>query len=117
VQPQSPDIDTEHEHEPEPLPGKEHTAGAALCLGIVLPGWGQAYNGQPWKALFYLLFTPLLVPWLLSLIDAYYVGRRIERQGGRYFRGGCLWVALHLWLVANLALLTLVALTVSGVLQ
>ncbi|MBI1371203.1 MAG: hypothetical protein GC159_00345 [Phycisphaera sp.] len=82
-----------------------------------MPGLGQAYNGCPWRALFYLLTTPLVLPWLLSLVDAYVCGRRIEREGGRLYRGGCLWVFLHFWLVANVLLLTLVGLSVAGVIQ
>jgi hypothetical protein len=66
----------------EPLePGRSHSVGAATFLALVIPGAGQAYNGQPIKALFLLLTSALILPWLLSLFDARRVARRLV-QGG-----------------------------------
>jgi TM2 domain-containing membrane protein YozV len=48
-----------------------------LCAAasLLLPGSGQAWNGQPGKALAFLLTFWLVVPWIWSVIDAWRVAR------------------------------------------
>jgi len=87
----------------------------AALLSTVFPGAGQAYNGQPAKAFLILILAVLVLPWLLGIWDAHHVAAHRPAMGGR--AGGGAWgVTLHLWLVLDLGLLTLLALTVTGVL-
>jgi len=115
----------------EPVPGRSSAASVrrpagmagergrspkvAAVLSTLFPGAGQAYNGQPLKAFLILLLAVLVVPWLLGIWDAYRVADQSMVQGAR--RGGGPWgVLLHLWLFVDLALLALLALTLTGVL-
>lgn len=86
-------------------------------LAAVLPGAGQTYNGQPFKALAFLLFSPLVLPWIWSFFDAHSVAARMKSEGGRFGRGGLVWIGLQIWLLCNLALCVLIALTIAGVLR
>ena len=43
---------------------------------LVVPGAGQAWNGEPGKAVLVLLTAWLIVPWLLGVVDAWRVARR-----------------------------------------
>jgi hypothetical protein len=101
---------------PPPPPGRPHSPAAALVLGLVLPGAGQAYNGHPFKALFFFFASPLVLPWIWSLVDAHRWAKQLVSEGGRYGRGGWLWVLLQAWLGLNAALLVLILLTLCGVL-
>jgi hypothetical protein len=96
---------------------KHHNSKTAVILGLLLPGGGQAYNGQPFKGAFFLLTTILVVPWIWSLFDARSTAGRLAAAGGRTGRGGPLWFVLHGWFVINVALTALVVLTLAGVLQ
>jgi hypothetical protein len=82
-----------------------------------MPGAGQAYNGQPIMGFFLHIGTPLVIPYLYSLYDAYATGARIAAGGGRVGRGGLLWVFLQAWLTLCSVLLVLLVLTVAGVLR
>jgi len=46
---------------------------------LVLPGAGQAWNGQIGKAVLVLLTSPLVVPWIWGVCDAWRVARRRMR--------------------------------------
>ena len=96
-------------------PGRAHSVFAATILALLVPGAGQAYNGQPLKGVFLLGTSVLVLPWLLSLVDARRVARRLVQGGGRYRKGGLVWVFFHLWFALNLAGLVLIGLTVAGV--
>jgi len=88
---------------------------AAAVLSTVFPGAGQAYNGQLAKASLILVLAALVVPWLLGIWDAHRVAARSLAEG--VLEGGGLWgVLLHFWFFADLALLALLALTLTGVL-
>jgi hypothetical protein len=101
-----------------PTPGARHHASkTAVVLGVLLPGGGQAYNGQPIKGALFLLTTVLVLPWIWSLFDARSTANRLVAAGGRTGRGGPLWFILHGWFAINVALTVLVALTVAGVLR
>ncbi len=89
----------------------------AVVLGLLLPGGGQAYNGQPFKGAFVLLATVLVIPWIWSLVDARSTAARLAAAGGRTRRGGPLWFILHGWFAVNVALTVLLVLTLTGVLQ
>jgi TM2 domain-containing membrane protein YozV len=95
---------------------KRHSSKAALILGILLPGGGQAYNGQPFKGAFFLVTTALVLPWIWSLFDARSTAARLAAAGGRTGRGGPLWFILHGWFAINVALTALLVLTLAGVL-
>jgi len=99
------------------LAGSPHHPGLALTLGILLPGAGQAYNGQPMKAAFLALVSALVLPWVYSLYDAWSRAGRIRSSGGRQGSGGWGWVIMHLWFLVVAALLTLIVLTLLGVLS
>lgn len=96
-------------------PGRGHSPVIALLAALLVPGAGQSYNGQPVKGFFLLLLTPLVLPWIYAVIDAPLRAAKIRREGGRYGQGGCLWIVLHLWLFVNVALATVVGLTIAGV--
>ncbi|HPR63874.1 MAG TPA: hypothetical protein PK014_06600 [Thermoanaerobaculia bacterium] len=97
--------------------GLSHRPGLALVLAFLIPGWGQAYNGQPVKALFLMLLSILVIPWIYSIVDAHKRAKRIMESGGRRGRGGWLWITLHAWLAVNVAMFTMISLTVAGVIQ
>jgi len=97
-------------------PLHSHSSLMALLSGLLIPGAGQAYNGQPVKGFFFLFFSVLLVPYLWSVLDAYFQARRIVKEGGRYGRGGLGWVFLQGWLMLNVAVLAVIGLSVAGVL-
>lgn len=98
-------------------PGRRHRPLVALLLSIVLPGGGQAYNGQPIKGFFLLFFSVLVLPYLYGILDAYLRARAMVRSGGRYGKGGWIWVFLQLWLAANVALMALIIVTMAGVIR
>lgn len=90
---------------------------AVATLAAVLPGAGQTYNGQPFKALAFLLFSPLVLPWIWSFFDAHSVASRMRSEGGRFGPGGFVWIGLQIWLLCNIALCVLIVLTIAGVLR
>jgi len=98
-------------------PGRYHSVFFATLLALLIPGAGQAYNGQPIKGAFLLATSALVLPWLLSLFDARRVARRLVEGGGRYRKGGLVWVVFHLWFTLNFAGLVLLGLTFAGVIS
>jgi TM2 domain-containing membrane protein YozV len=56
----------------------DHSPGTAALLSLVLPGMGQVYNGQFERAGWYALGALLVVPWLLSIGDAYRTAQAIQ---------------------------------------
>lgn len=52
----------------------------ATILSIVLPGGGQAYNGQFLKAFLVFVTSPLVVPWVIGVADAFLSARKINRR-------------------------------------
>ena len=101
----------------QPLPGRSrHSAGFALAAAILVPGAGQAYNGQFGLGILVLLGSVLIFPYFLGIWGAAHVAKKIAAAGGREGRGGFAWVLIQAMLGANLLLFTLVLLTVTGVL-
>ena len=98
------------------VPGRPHSVLFALLVALIVPGAGQAYNGQPVKGALLLLTSFLALPWFYSLLDAWLRARRIRAEGGRYGKGGVVWVFLQTWLFANVVVAVLVGLTIAGVL-
>jgi predicted RNA-binding Zn-ribbon protein involved in translation (DUF1610 family) len=49
---------------------------AHAAASLVLPGAGQALNGEPGKAVAVLLTCWLILPWLFGVVDAWRVARR-----------------------------------------
>lgn len=58
-----------------PSPGHRPWLGGLLSAFV--PGAGQVYNGQVGKALLFGFGSVLILPWLLSVVDAVTVGRHI----------------------------------------
>lgn len=54
-----------------------HKVWVSGLLSAVVPGAGQVYNGQVGKGLMFGVASVLLIPWLLSVVDAVTVGRHI----------------------------------------
>ncbi len=52
--------------------------GLATLLAHVMPGAGQAYNRQWGKAILVFVTSPLIVPWLAGIFDAYRTATRIN---------------------------------------
>lgn len=119
-----------------PAVGRSHRPWMALLTGLALPGGGQAYNGRVFRAFLVALIAGVLVyftmrhgalaiipggiaaAWHLAMAALAWVSARaIVGRGGRYGKGGLLWVFLQFWLVANFAVLVLIGLTLKGVLQ
>jgi TM2 domain-containing membrane protein YozV len=48
----------------------------------VVPGAGQAYNGQPIKGVFLFLTSVLVLPWLFALYDAHTKPTRLKAKKG-----------------------------------
>ena len=55
------------------------TPALRALASLVLPGAGQAWNGQIGKAVLVLLTSPLVVPWIWGVCDAWRVARRRAR--------------------------------------
>ena len=100
---------------PPPPPGRQSPL-LALFLGLLLPGAGQAYNGQPIKGFFLFFSSVLALPYFLSLYDAYATAARIRAAGLSSGCAGFFWVFLQFWLAVNTALLAVLVLTLMGVL-
>lgn len=97
-------------------PGRAHYPMLALLSGIMIPGAGQAYNGQPIKGFFLLFFSVFIVPYFYSLYDAYATANKIVASGGRMGKGGLVWVWIQSWLAFNVILMAVVILSAWGVL-
>ena len=94
-----------------------HSPLFALLLSALVPGAGQAYNGQPVKGFFLFFLSVLVIPYLINLVDAYRSAARLKRAGKSTGCSGFLWVGLQLWLAVNTALLVGLILSVAGVLK
>jgi len=62
----------------------------ATILSAIFPGGGQVYNGHLFKALVIFVTSPLVVPWLIGIADAFFSARRhnkrtFTRTSGRNF--------------------------------
>ena len=97
--------------------GRAHFPIVALLAGLVIPGAGQAYNGQPIKGFFLLLVSPLVLPQIYALWNAWTEAARIQKEGGRYGKGGFVWIALQGWLELNAVAACILILTIVGVLR
>ncbi len=101
---------------PAPVPGRPHSPVVAFAAGLVIPGAGQAYNGHAFKALLFFFTSVLILPWIWSLVDAYGGAKKLAAEGGRYGRGGFLWIFIQAWLALNVSMFVLIVLTLAGVL-
>ncbi|MEZ4287490.1 MAG: DUF5683 domain-containing protein [Polyangiales bacterium] len=61
--------------------------GRAGVLSLIVPGFGQVYNGTFWRALFWLIFTPGfwigtggMLGWICHLVSAYTAYSYAEKQ-------------------------------------
>ena len=59
----------------------------AGVLSAVFPGGGQVYNGHFLKGLLVLCTSPLVIPWLIGVVDAFFSARRHNRQRVGAFDG------------------------------
>ncbi|MBI3725922.1 hypothetical protein HY251_18490 [bacterium] len=63
----------------EAKPGERNPTVAAL-LSFVIPGLGQVYNGEAMKGVLLFFTSIFLVPWVIAVIDAYYVARLMNLE-------------------------------------
>lgn len=52
----------------------------ATILSAIFPGGGQVYNGHLFKALLVFVTSPLVIPWLIGIADAFFSARRHNRK-------------------------------------
>ena len=52
----------------------------ATILSAIFPGGGQVYNGHLFKALLIFVTSPLVLPWLIGVADAFFSARRHNRK-------------------------------------
>jgi hypothetical protein len=93
--------------------GRWHSPALATTAAVLVPGAGQAYNGQPVRGVFVLFLTPFVLPYLAGIWQANTTAGRIARRGGRTGRGGWMWIVLQLWLAANVAFF--IAIFITGI--
>jgi len=63
----------------------------AAFLSLIFPGSGQMYNGQIGKGVLFLFTAWLVVPWLISIIDAYKIAGKINNgEKVAHEKNGCL---------------------------
>ena len=58
-----------------PVVDEAYSPGLAAVLSFLIPGLGQAYNGEIGKAVIFFLGWILVIPWALAVMDAYYSAR------------------------------------------
>ncbi len=51
---------------------------AAGIFSALLPGGGQLYNGHFLKAVIFFLLAPLVIPWIIGIVEAFFAARRIN---------------------------------------
>ncbi|MFH0947157.1 MAG: hypothetical protein V2A76_18370 [Planctomycetota bacterium] len=52
----------------------------ATILSTIFPGGGQVYNGHLFKALLIFVTSPLVLPYLIGIADAFFSARRHNRN-------------------------------------
>ncbi len=60
-----------------PRGDKDHNTTLAALLGL-FPGAGQVYNGQWGRAVLIAILSPLILPWLWGVYDAWSTARQIQ---------------------------------------
>jgi TM2 domain-containing membrane protein YozV len=59
-----------------------HSPGTAAWMSVLVPGLGQVYNGQRERGILFALGTPLILPYLYGIYDAFKTAEDIAR--GKY---------------------------------
>ncbi len=59
-----------------PMDGFAKDPLLATILSAIFPGGGQVYNGHLFKALLVFVTSPLVIPWLIGIADAFFSARR-----------------------------------------
>lgn len=94
------------------LKGAPSKAWSVVLLSVVLPGGGQAYLGRLGRALMFMVFSPLIFPWILGCLDAHQLAIVCaHRSRSRGFVG----LAIHACMTLNTALFIAIVLTLTGV--
>ncbi len=90
----------------------------AAVFGLLLPGAGQAYNGQFGKAVVVLVTSPIVIPWLWGVYDAASTAEQIALgrvESSTVPTGGVLIALKILWLPVAAIYGTLLTLILAGV--
>lgn len=87
---------------PDAMPAQQssHSPSTALIWALIIPGAGQAYNGQPFKGAFLVMGSVLVLPWFISLIDAPKVARSLHQEGARFGASRSIWMLFHFWFLS-----------------
>ncbi|MBP7216992.1 MAG: hypothetical protein KBA46_06900 [Candidatus Omnitrophica bacterium] len=65
-------------HAPEGKKQEGRSPALAAILSFIIPGLGQFYNGQIAKGMVIFLFGWLVIPWILGIVDAYTIAKKIN---------------------------------------
>lgn len=65
---------------PSPAAGFVKDPLLAGVLSTVFPGSGQFYNAQFLKAVLVFATSPLVIPWFIGIVDAFFSARRINAR-------------------------------------
>lgn len=67
---------------PAATAASRHSPGTAAWMSVLVPGLGQVYNGQRERGILFALGTPLVLPYLYGIYDAFRTAEDIAR--GKY---------------------------------
>jgi len=90
----------------------------AAAFSLLLPGAGQAYNGQFGKAVAVFFLAPLIVPWLWGVYDAATTAEAIARgeiASATVPTGGVVLALKIIWVPAAFIYGSLAAMALAGI--
>lgn len=68
----------------ELVPTRYRSPGLAALMSFIVPGLGQFYNGHFGKGFLFLITSWMIIPYFISIVDAYFSARRISDSNDRF---------------------------------